>query len=125
MESWEGAIEQEAVGANIELTVQRFLDGEAKDDKIHNFKAILLRFQLAYASLRANIASEYGGIPDFAEGWRKCGLKRASKGFFFAEWAPAAVACFLTGEFREYLLSLLPLPLYPYSILVQTIRRVE
>jgi len=121
MESREGAIAQEAVGGSgdnytPEHSVQRFLDGEAKDDKIHNLKFTLLRFQLAYTSLKANIASEYGGIADFAEGWRKFGLKRASKGFFFAEWAPAAVACYLTGDFSEYLLSPKQIP----SILTQS-----
>lgn len=62
---------------------------------------INLRMQ-RYQSVRSSILDGYDSLSDFANGWQYFGFHRTSDGWVYREWAPAAEALFLLGDFNDW-----------------------
>ncbi len=55
-----------------------------------------------YAVKRAELVGQSGKLVDFAEGYRYFGIHPTKDGWVYREWAPAAEAMFLTGDFNNW-----------------------
>ncbi|MBR5502626.1 MAG: 1,4-alpha-glucan-branching enzyme, partial [Oscillospiraceae bacterium] len=64
-------------------------------------KDIDLRMQ-SYGAKRAELLGEAGSIADFANAHHYFGFHRTAEGWVYREWAPAAEAMYLTGDFCNW-----------------------
>jgi len=64
-------------------------------------KDIDLRMQ-SYSAKRAELLGEAGSITDFANAHHYFGFHRTETGWVYREWAPAAEAMYLTGDFCNW-----------------------
>ncbi len=55
-----------------------------------------------YQTKRNELAGERGSLSEFANGYEYFGFHRTPKGWVYREWAPAAEAMFLTGDFNGW-----------------------
>ena len=62
---------------------------------------ILLRSRL-FAQKKKELVGARGSLVDFANGHQHFGFHRTADGWVYREWAPAADAMFLTGDFNEW-----------------------
>ncbi len=60
-----------------------------------------LRMDL-YKGKKAELVGKDGSLVDFANGHKYFGFHRTKGGWVYREWAPAAEAMFLTGDFNEW-----------------------
>ena len=58
----------------------------------------------ALSAARSEIENEYGSLAQFAAAHRYLGINydSAKNGWYYREWAPAADALFLTGDFNNW-----------------------
>ncbi len=64
-------------------------------------KDLLLRMD-NYVAKRAELVGEVGKLLDFADGYKYFGIHPTADGWVYREWAPAAEAMFLTGDFNNW-----------------------
>ena len=55
-----------------------------------------------YFHKRAELVGEKGKLSDFADGYLYFGIHRTDKGWVYREWAPAAEAMYVTGDFNGW-----------------------
>ena len=55
-----------------------------------------------FKSARKRLIPKNGTLSDFANGHHYFGLHRAVGGWVYREWAPAAEALYLTGDFNNW-----------------------
>lgn len=55
-----------------------------------------------YKNKRTELVGESGNIIDFANGYQYFGFHRTKNGWVYREWAPAAEAMYLTGDFNNW-----------------------
>lgn len=55
-----------------------------------------------YARKRAELVGEKGRLSTFANGYNYFGFHKTRSGWVYREWAPAAEAMYLTGDFNEW-----------------------
>ncbi len=64
-------------------------------------KDIELRMDL-YKTKKCELVGKRGSLVDFADGYKYFGFHRTDNGWVYREWAPAADAMFLTGDFNGW-----------------------
>ena len=64
-------------------------------------KDLKLREEL-YKAKRKELVGARGSLVDFADGYKYFGFHKTEKGFVYREWAPAADALFLCGDFNGW-----------------------
>ncbi len=64
-------------------------------------KDIELRMEL-YKTKRKELVGNRGSLVNFADGYKYFGFHRTDSGWVYREWAPAADAMFLTGDFNGW-----------------------
>lgn len=62
---------------------------------------IALRMDL-YKTKRRELVGNRGSLVDFADGYKYFGFHKTSSGWVYREWAPAADALFLCGDFNDW-----------------------
>lgn len=62
-----------------------------------------------YKRKRAELVGDTEGIADFANGHNYFGFHRTKTGWVYREWAPAAEAMYLTGDFNDWDLTACPM----------------
>ncbi|KAA5549364.1 alpha-amylase family glycosyl hydrolase [Adhaeribacter rhizoryzae] len=76
-----------------------------KDDPwLTPYEPDLLERQAAYKQVKRNIEQEYGSLEQYAQAHKYLGLNYDPelKGWWYREWAPAAYALYLIGDFNNW-----------------------
>ena len=76
-----------------------------KDDLwLSPYEPDLLERQQTYRQVKKNIEQEYGSLNHYAQAHKYLGINYdpEQKGWWYREWAPAAYALFLTGDFNNW-----------------------
>ena len=74
---------------------------EADPNLLHHQQDIELRMEL-YRKKKEELVGKNGKLSDMANGHRYYGFHRTENGWVYREWAPAAEAMFLTGDFNGW-----------------------
>jgi len=72
------------------------------DPYLSSYKADLELRMENYALKKKELVGERGRLSAFANGHKYFGLHRTRAGWVYREWAPAAEAMYLTGDFNEW-----------------------
>ncbi|GAB3289030.1 1,4-alpha-glucan-branching protein [Hymenobacter tenuis] len=94
--------EQPTSTATPETTAELLL--VQQDPWLAPFEPVLLRRQERLKARLAEIVAQYGSLTKFALAHQRLGLNYDARrrGFWFREWAPAAEALFLVGDFNGW-----------------------
>ena len=72
------------------------------DPYLMPYKADLELRDKLYKEKKQELVGNRGSLLDFADGYKYFGFHKAEKGFVYREWAPAADALFLCGDFNGW-----------------------
>ncbi|MEW5735913.1 MAG: alpha amylase C-terminal domain-containing protein [Thermodesulfobacteriota bacterium] len=73
-----------------------------KDPFISPYASVIARRIAKVSELKRKLTGGSGSLADFASGHEYYGLHRNAEGWVFREWAPAATAVYLVGEFSGW-----------------------
>jgi len=72
------------------------------DPWLKPYSADLIHRQERYGDVKKTLLGEGGTFKDFANGHHFFGFHQSHDGWFYREWAPAAEALFLMGDFNQW-----------------------
>ena len=72
------------------------------DPLLKNYSRDLDQRMTNYETKKAQLVKEGQSLADFANGHLYFGLHKVKEGWIYREWAPAAEAVYLTGDFNNW-----------------------